>query len=184
MQMKLTWVLALAAALLALQVAPGAAAASSPVPPECQASDLSPAAQARCAFIARTPNVCQRQGLSEDTQRWCDQLAAGADGDQLLGECDSAQGCAITALEGLVSGFTSSAGSDLWGWMMGGSQSAGIDNISNQLDTISSTLSTIETELGAERCHRSGAAETPVFRDRRLDLVPTGHHDQQLVLDV
>jgi hypothetical protein len=30
-------------------------------------------AQARCDFIARTPDICQRQELSEDTQRWCDQ---------------------------------------------------------------------------------------------------------------
>jgi hypothetical protein len=73
MQTKLIWVLALAATLVALHGAPGAAAVSSPVPPECEASDLSAAAQARCDFIARTPNICQRQGLSEDTQRWCDE---------------------------------------------------------------------------------------------------------------
>ena len=73
MQTKLTWILAAAAATLALPAAPGAAAASSPVPPECEASDLSAADQARCDFIARTPNICLRQGLSEDTQRWCDQ---------------------------------------------------------------------------------------------------------------
>ena len=73
MQTKFIWVLAFAAALLALHVAPGAAAAGSPVPPECKASDLSAADQARCDFIARTPDICQRQGLSEDTRRWCDE---------------------------------------------------------------------------------------------------------------
>ncbi len=73
--------------------------------------------------------------------------ARAADDDQLLGGCDSAQGCAITALEGLVSGFTGQAGGDLWGWMIGGGQSAGTSGIAEDLGTIESALSTMETEL-------------------------------------
>ncbi len=62
--------------LLALAaVLPSAAgAAGGPVPQECQAPNLSAAEQARCDFIARTPNLCQRSPLSVRTQQFCDQL--------------------------------------------------------------------------------------------------------------
>lgn len=74
MQTKFKWALiAAAAAMLGLPGAAGAAATSLPVPPECEASDLSAEEQSRCDFIARTPGLCLRQGLSEPTQQWCDQ---------------------------------------------------------------------------------------------------------------
>ena len=69
---ELRWVLAGATAL-ALQAAT-AAEADAPVPPECESLDLSPDAQARCDFIARTPNICLRRELSDRTQLWCDQM--------------------------------------------------------------------------------------------------------------
>ena len=52
-------------------------------------------------------------------------------------------------LEGLVDGFTGEAGSQLYGWMLGGGQSAGPDEISNELANIESTLTQIDTELAA-----------------------------------
>jgi hypothetical protein len=66
-------------AALVLAVAPGTLAAReapspAPVPEECQKPDLSAAEQARCDFIARTPDLCLRSGLSEETQRFCDEL--------------------------------------------------------------------------------------------------------------
>ncbi len=62
------WLLAMPAAV------PSAAAATDlPVPSECQSATLSPEPQARCDFIARTPNLCQRSGLSRRTQLFCDQ---------------------------------------------------------------------------------------------------------------
>jgi outer membrane protein assembly factor BamB len=66
-------------AALVLAVAPGTLAAheapaTAPVPKECQKPNLSAAEQARCDFIARTPDLCLRSGLSEDTQRFCDEL--------------------------------------------------------------------------------------------------------------
>jgi hypothetical protein len=70
--------------------------------------------------------------------------------EELLGTCNGATECLTTALTGLVSGFTGAAGSDLWGWMLGGSQSAGIGQISSQLSTIETTLGTIEKELGPD----------------------------------
>lgn len=63
-------------------------------------------------------------------------------------DCDSGTGCLTTALDGLVGGFTGSAGSQLWGWMLGGSQSAGTGEIAAELDNIQNTLATIENELG------------------------------------
>jgi hypothetical protein len=44
------------------------------VPRECQNPSLSPEARARCDFIARTPDLCTRSGLSGNTQQFCDQL--------------------------------------------------------------------------------------------------------------
>ena len=62
--------------LLALAaVLPSAAgAAGGPLPKECQAPNLSAAEQARCDFIARTPNLCERSQLSVRTHRFCDEL--------------------------------------------------------------------------------------------------------------
>ncbi len=62
-------------------------------------------------------------------------------------ECTSGEGCLTTALDGLVGGFTGAAGSDLWGWMIGGGQSAGPDQITSELQSIQSTLDTISNEL-------------------------------------
>ena len=62
------WLLALPAALPS-----DAGATDAPVPRECQNSNLSPQAQARCDFIARTPNLCVRSGLSGRIQQFCDQ---------------------------------------------------------------------------------------------------------------
>jgi hypothetical protein len=86
--------------------------------------------------------------------------AVAADGDPPLGAaCDSTTGCLTTALSGLVSGFTGQAGSDLWGWMMGGSQSAGtspiigdLNTIVGQLNAIEGDLTAIEKELEALQC--------------------------------
>jgi len=63
-------------------------------------------------------------------------------------DCTSGEGCLTTALDGLIGGFTGAAGSDLWGWMLGGGQSAGADQISSELENIQNTLTTIENELG------------------------------------
>jgi hypothetical protein len=68
--MVAAWLLALPAALPS-----DAEAATAPVPKECQNPNLSAAEQARCDFIARTPDLCLRSGLSEETQRFCDELA-------------------------------------------------------------------------------------------------------------
>ncbi|MEM7025258.1 MAG: hypothetical protein AAF637_22120 [Pseudomonadota bacterium] len=76
--------------------------------------------------------------------------AQTGEGDPVLTDCDGASECLDSALEGLVDGFTGQAGSDLWGWMLGGSQSAGTAAIKNELDTIESTLTTIENELGPD----------------------------------
>jgi hypothetical protein len=62
--------------------------------------------------------------------------------------CTTGSGCLYVALNGLVSGFTGGAGKDLWGWMLGGSASAGTDNIAPELKSIQDTLTTIEDELG------------------------------------
>ena len=72
---------------------------------------------------------------------------ANANNGQLT-DCDSANGCLISALTSLVGGFTGAAGNQLWGWMLGGSQSAGVANIQPELESIESTLTTIENELG------------------------------------
>jgi hypothetical protein len=72
---------------------------------------------------------------------------AYADNGQLT-DCSSANGCLFSALTGLVNGFTGAAGSQLWGWMLGGGQSAGVANIQSELESIESTLTTIENELG------------------------------------
>jgi hypothetical protein len=53
----------------------GAGAANGEIPSECQDPNLSAAAEARCNFIARTPNLCLRSQLSEATRRFCDELA-------------------------------------------------------------------------------------------------------------
>jgi hypothetical protein len=75
MRNELKWVLAGAAALM-LQAMTGAGAEATgvPVPPECEQPDLSAGEQARCDFIARTPNICMRRELSDRTQLWCDQM--------------------------------------------------------------------------------------------------------------
>jgi hypothetical protein len=52
-----------------------------------------------------------------------------------------------TALTGLVEGFTFAGGEALWGWMIGGGQSAGVGAIGGELDTIESTLTTIASDL-------------------------------------
>jgi len=52
-----------------------------------------------------------------------------------------------TVLGGVVDGFTGANTEELWGWMLGGGQSAGIDAISSELDTIESTLTTIANDL-------------------------------------
>ena len=39
--------------------------------------------------------------------------------------CDSTTSCLTTVLGGVVDGFTGAASEDLWGWMIGGGQSAG-----------------------------------------------------------
>jgi len=62
-------------------------------------------------------------------------------------ECTSATGCLTTALDGLVGGFTGTAGGDLWGWMISGGHSAGTSAIGSDLQNIESTLDTIATEL-------------------------------------
>ena len=62
------WLLALPAALPS-----EAGATDAPVPRECHRPDLSPEARARCDFIARTPDLCRRSGLSRRTQLFCDQ---------------------------------------------------------------------------------------------------------------
>lgn len=65
-------------AALVLAVGPGTLAVreapANPIPNECRNPDLSAAEQARCDFIARTPDLCLRGGLSEETQRFCDEL--------------------------------------------------------------------------------------------------------------
>jgi hypothetical protein len=71
-------------AALVLAVAPGTLAAheaptTAPVPKECQKPNLSAAEQARCDFIARTPDLCLRSGLSEETQRFCDEFGQTQD---------------------------------------------------------------------------------------------------------
>jgi sugar lactone lactonase YvrE len=69
--------LGLAAVVLAATsgtVAASEAPTAAPVPEECQNPNLSAAEQARCDFIARTPDLCLRSGLSEETQRFCDEL--------------------------------------------------------------------------------------------------------------
>ena len=73
MRTQLNLLLAGAAALL-LQAATASAsdATDDSVPPECRRFDLGPEDQARCDYIARTPNLCMRLDLSERTQRWCD----------------------------------------------------------------------------------------------------------------
>ena len=75
MTSKLFWAIAGAVALiLPVAAATGAAAADRPVPEECRLPRLSPAEKARCDFIARTPDLCERAGLSGETQRFCDRL--------------------------------------------------------------------------------------------------------------
>jgi hypothetical protein len=66
---------ALAIAVAPATLAAGEAPTTAPVPQECRNPNLSAAEQARCDFIARTPDLCLRSGLSEETQRFCDELA-------------------------------------------------------------------------------------------------------------
>jgi hypothetical protein len=75
MRRELLWTVA-GVGLLAVPVAlpSEAGAATGPMPRECQLPNLSAEAQARCDFIARTPDICLRTGLSEATQRFCDEL--------------------------------------------------------------------------------------------------------------
>jgi hypothetical protein len=75
MRRELLWTVA-GVGLLAVPAAlpSEAGAATGPVPRECQLPNLSAEAQARCDFIARTPDICLRTGLSEATQRFCDEL--------------------------------------------------------------------------------------------------------------
>ena len=54
---------------------------------------------------------------------------------------------ATTVLGGVVDGFTGANTEELWGWMLGGGESAGLDAISDELDTINSTLTAMENEL-------------------------------------
>lgn len=61
------------ASLWLLSLPPTAGAAEAPVPSECRSFDLSPAVEARCDFVARTPKLCERSGLSTRIQRLCDQ---------------------------------------------------------------------------------------------------------------
>jgi hypothetical protein len=68
------WLMGFAALVLQAGTAAEAEATAAPVPPECESSDLSPGEQARCDFIARTPNICMRRELSDRTQLWCDQM--------------------------------------------------------------------------------------------------------------
>ena len=73
---KLRWIVAgMGLFVLPAALPSDAGAAVGPVPKECQNPNLSAAERARCNFIARTPNICQRSGLSGETQRFCDELA-------------------------------------------------------------------------------------------------------------
>jgi hypothetical protein len=69
---------ALAIAVAPATLAAGEAPTTAPVPQECRNPNLSAAEQARCDFIARTPDVCLRSGLSEETRRFCDELVEPA----------------------------------------------------------------------------------------------------------
>ena len=73
---NLQWAVAGIGLLATLPALPsGAGAANGVVPSECREPNLSAAAQARCNFIARHPNLCQFPRLSEATRRFCDELA-------------------------------------------------------------------------------------------------------------
>jgi hypothetical protein len=75
-------------------------------------------------------------------------VAYAQEADDALGEgCEDPTGCATFVLEGLVNGFTGQAGGDLWGWMIGGGQSAGTEVIASDLENIESTLTTIANDL-------------------------------------
>jgi hypothetical protein len=76
---------ALAIAVAPATLAAGEAPLAAPVPEECRNPNLSAAEQARCDFIARTPDLCLRSGLSEETRRFCDELAGLLDDNTIGG---------------------------------------------------------------------------------------------------
>ena len=67
--------------------------------------------------------------------------------EPIVAGCDGASDCLFSALGDLVDGFLKGGGHSLWGWMMGGGQSAGTTMIATELGQIEATLTAIDNEL-------------------------------------